>query len=86
MWAECAVVSACVGHHEMVHRRVLHPANQSNNINACGCLLILLGDLNVNLAAPFNKWDDMIAKQVDAMVLIDMSSHSCQWHGRRSQG
>jgi hypothetical protein len=40
-----------------------------------GCLPILLGDLNVNLTALRNERDDMIAKQVDAMALIDMSSH-----------
>ncbi len=40
-----------------------------------GCLPILLGDLNVNLATPCNKHDDMIAKQVDAMALIEMSNH-----------
>jgi hypothetical protein len=33
-----------------------------------GCLPILLGDLNVNLAASCNKRDNTIAKQVDAMV------------------
>jgi hypothetical protein len=49
-----------------------------------GCLPILLGDLNVNLAAPRNKRDNTIAKQVDAMALIDMPSHFCQWRRRRS--
>ncbi len=51
-----------------------------------GCLLILLGDLNVNLTAPHNKHNDTIAKQVDTMALIDMTSHFCQWRGRRSRG
>ncbi len=51
-----------------------------------GCLPILLGDLNVNLAAPCNKCNDTIANQVDAMVLINMSNHFCQQHGRRSRG
>jgi hypothetical protein len=51
-----------------------------------GCLPILLGDLNVNLAAPCNKCDDTIAEQVDAMALIDMSNHFCQRRGRRSRG
>ncbi len=51
-----------------------------------GCLPILLGDLNINLAAPCNKHNDTITKQVDAMALIDMSSHFCQWQGRRSRG
>ena len=34
MWAERAVVSALVGRHEMVHLGMLHPTDQSNNINA----------------------------------------------------
>jgi hypothetical protein len=50
-----------------------------------GCLPILLGDLNVNLAAPCNKRNDTIAKQVDAMALVDMSNHFCQRRGRRSR-
>jgi hypothetical protein len=51
-----------------------------------GCLPILLGDLNVNLASPHNKHDSTIAKQVEAMALIDMSNHFCQQCGRRSRG
>ena len=51
-----------------------------------GCLPILLGDLNVNLAAPRNNRDDTIADQVDAMALIDMSTHFRQRRGRRSRG
>jgi hypothetical protein len=46
----------------------------------------LLEDLNINLAAPLNKRDNTIAEQVDAMALIDMTSHFCQQRGRRSQG
>jgi hypothetical protein len=51
-----------------------------------GCHPILLGDLNVNLAAPRNKCDDTIANQVDAMALTDMSNHFCQQCRRRSRG
>ncbi len=51
-----------------------------------GCHLILLGDLNVNLAAPRNKRNDTIANQVDAMALTDKSNHFRQRRGRRSQG
>ncbi len=51
-----------------------------------GCLPILLGDLNVNLAAPRNNRNDTIADQVDAMALIDMSTHFRQRRGRRSRG
>ncbi len=51
-----------------------------------GCHPILLGDLNVNLAAPCNERDDTIANQVDAMVLTNMSNHFCQRRGRKSQG
>jgi hypothetical protein len=46
------------------------------------CLPILLGDLNVNLTAPRNDRNDTIAKQVDAMALINISNHFCQWRGR----
>jgi hypothetical protein len=51
-----------------------------------GCLLILLGDVNINLAAPRNERDDTITKQVDTMALINMTSHFCQRRGRRSRG
>ncbi len=51
-----------------------------------GCHPILLGDLNVNLAALRNERDDTIPNQVDAMALTDMSNHFCQRHGRRSWG
>jgi hypothetical protein len=51
-----------------------------------GCLPVVLGDLNINLAAPRDKQDKMIAKQVDAMNLVDMSSHFCQRRGRNSHG
>ncbi len=33
-WAQRAVFSARVGRHDVVYRGMLHPANQSNNINA----------------------------------------------------
>jgi hypothetical protein len=42
-----------------------------------GCHPILLGDLNVNLAALCNECNDTIADQVDAMALADMSNHFC---------
>jgi hypothetical protein len=51
-----------------------------------GCLPILLGDMNVNLAALRNKCDDTITNQVDAMALIDMSTYFRQRRGRRSRG
>jgi len=51
-----------------------------------GCLPILLGDLNVNLAAPRDERDEAIAEQVDAMALSDLSSHFLQWSGRKSRG
>ncbi len=35
-----------------------------------GCLPILLGDLNVNLAALCRKRNDTITKQVNAMALM----------------
>jgi hypothetical protein len=51
-----------------------------------GCHPILLGNLNVNLAAPCNECDDTIANQVDAIALTDMSNHFRQRCGRRSRG
>jgi hypothetical protein len=51
-----------------------------------GCFPNLLGDLNINLAAPRSKCEDTITEQVDTMALIDMTSHFCQWHRRRSWG
>jgi hypothetical protein len=51
-----------------------------------GCLPIMLGDLNINLATPRDKRDKTIAKLVDTMALIDMSSHFCQQCGNISQG
>ncbi len=39
-----------------------------------GHILILLGDLNINLVSPWNEQDEMIAEQVqDIMGLIDVS-------------
>jgi hypothetical protein len=35
----------------------------------------MLGDLNVNLAAPCDKRHKTITKVVDTMALVDMSSH-----------
>jgi hypothetical protein len=51
-----------------------------------GCLPIVLGDSNVNLAALHNEQDEMIAKQIDTMNLVDMSSRFCQSRGRKSHG
>jgi hypothetical protein len=42
-----------------------------------GCLPIMLGDLNANLAAMRDVRDETIAKQVDNMNLIDMPRHFC---------
>jgi hypothetical protein len=50
------------------------------------CLPIVLGDLNINLAAARNKQDETITEQVDTMNLVDMSSHFCQCRGRNSHG
>ncbi len=51
-----------------------------------GCLPIVLGDLNINLTAPRDEQDETIAKQVDTMNLVDMSSHFHQCQGRNSHG
>jgi hypothetical protein len=50
------------------------------------CLPIVLGDLNVNLAAPRDERDETIAKQVDTMNLVNMSSRFCQHWGNNSNG
>jgi hypothetical protein len=47
---------------------------------------ILVGNLNLNLCALHTKREEMIAKQVDAMDLVDMSRHFCQRSGTRLQG
>jgi hypothetical protein len=51
-----------------------------------GCLPIVLGDLNINLTAPHNKCNETIAKQVDTMNLVDMSSRFRQRRGNNSNG
>jgi hypothetical protein len=40
-----------------------------------GCLPMVLGDLNANLAASRDKQDKTITKQVDNMNLVNMSRH-----------
>jgi hypothetical protein len=51
-----------------------------------GCLPIVLGDLNTNLAAPRDEHDETIAEQVDTMNLVDMSSPFRQRRGNNSNG
>ncbi len=46
---------------------------------------ILAGDLNINLRALHTEQEEMIAKQVDSMNLVDMSRHFCQRSGKRLQ-
>ena len=45
----------------------------------------MLGNLNVNLAAPRDERDKTIAKLVDTMALVNMSSYFCQRCGKISQ-
>ena len=45
-----------------------------------------LSNLNINLAAPCDERDKTIAKLVDTMALVNMSSHFCQQCGKLSQG
>jgi hypothetical protein len=47
---------------------------------------ILVGDLNFNFCAPCMERKETIAKQVDAMDLVDMSTHFCQYSGKRLRG
>jgi hypothetical protein len=56
----------------------------------CACPVgahpILVGDLNFNSCALCTEHEETIAKQVDAMDLIDMSRHFCQRLGKRLWG
>jgi hypothetical protein len=47
---------------------------------------ILVGDLNFNLRVPRTEREETIAKQVDAMDLVDMYRHFCQCLGSRLWG
>jgi exonuclease III len=47
---------------------------------------ILVDNLNLNLCAPHTEREETIAKQVDAMNLVDMSRHFCQCLGTRLRG
>jgi hypothetical protein len=47
---------------------------------------ILVGDLNINLRAPCTEREEMIAEQVEAMGLVDMSRHFYQRSGKRLRG
>jgi hypothetical protein len=51
-----------------------------------GARPLLVGDLNFNFCAPCTEREETIAKQVDAMDLIDMSRHFCQRTGRWLRG
>ena len=51
-----------------------------------GCIPIVLGDLNINLATLRDEHNETVAKQVDAMNLVDMSSHFHQRRGKNSHG
>jgi hypothetical protein len=47
---------------------------------------ILVGNLNLNLHALHMEREEMNAKQVDAMDLVNMSRHFCQSLGNRFWG
>jgi hypothetical protein len=51
-----------------------------------GCLPIVIGDLNTNLAAPCKEQDKTIAEQVDNINLVDMSRRFRQRQGINSHG
>ena len=90
MWAKCAFQLVLGATRWYIVGCYIPPTNLTTLMHvkqvwlACpkSCLPILLGDLNVNLAAPCNERNNTIAKQVDIMALIDMTSHFCQWRGR----
>ena len=47
---------------------------------------ILAGDLNINLRVPCTEQEEMIAEQMDSMLLVNMSRHFCQRSGKRLRG
>jgi hypothetical protein len=47
---------------------------------------ILVGDLNFNFCAPCTEWEETIAKQVDAMVLLICQDISANARGHGSMG
>ncbi len=47
---------------------------------------ILVGGLNINLCAPRTAREETIAKQVDAMDLVDLSRHFYQRSGTQLRG
>ncbi len=51
-----------------------------------GARPLLVGNLNFNFCAPRTECKETIAKQVDAMELVDMSRHFCQCTWRWLQG
>jgi hypothetical protein len=51
-----------------------------------GARPLLVGDLNFNFCAPCTERKERIAKQVDAMDLVNISRHFCQRTGRRLRG
>jgi hypothetical protein len=53
---------------------------------SAGAHPIQVGNLNFNFCAPCTERVEMIAKQVDAMELVDMSRHFCQHLGKRLRG
>lgn len=60
----------------------------TNAWNQCpkGCVPMLIGDLNVNLDAPWDKRDETIVKQVDNMDLVCMVCQFMHRRRRRVQG
>ena len=58
----------------------------ASGLRAPGAHPILVGDLNVNLRAPRTEREEMIAEQVDAMDLVDMSRYFRQRSGKRLRG
>ncbi len=64
----------------------LTDANKAWRMCPAGAHPILVGNLNFNFCAQRTEREETIAKQVDAMDLIDMSRHFCQRLGKWLRG
>ncbi len=76
------VVGCCIPPSDL---ETLTDVNKAWRVCPAGVHPILVGNLNFNFCAPCMEREEMIAKQVDAMDLVDMSRHFCQCLGKQLQ-
>jgi hypothetical protein len=79
--------------HQTLHCWVLHSPppdletlmhiDKAWRVCPTGAHPILVGNLNINLFAPCTECEETIAKQVDAMDVVDLSRHFYQCLGTR---